>query len=163
MKTYTYLLSVAAAATLACVSYAQTVELSHADRSFFEKAAKAGHKQVAISEAVQPNLTTSSARELAQMIASDHAKANEELRALAAKKGVVLPAEDAKPAQKWNKNDKDADEDYLEEMVSEHKDAVELFEKAAKSKDADIAAFAEKTLPTLRQHLARAKAEKKAH
>ncbi len=163
MKTYNYILSVAAAATLACVSYAQTVELSHADRSFFEKAAKAGQKEVAISQTCQPNLTTASTRELAGMIASDHGKANEELRALAAKKGVVLPVENAKLAQKWSKNDKDADEDYLEEMVSEHKDAIELFEKAAKSKDAEIAAFAEKTLPTLRQHLARAQAEKKAH
>ena len=163
MKTYKYILSVAAAATLACVSYAQTAELSHADRAFLEKAAKAGNKEVAISEAVQPNLTTPSTKEFAQMIASDHAKANEELRTLAASKGVVLPPPDAKLTQKWSKNDKDADEDYIKEMVSEHKDAVELFEKAAKSKDADIAAFAEKTLPTLRQHLEKAEAEKKAH
>ena len=161
MKTHRYLLSVAAAATLACVL--QAAELSHADRQFFEKAAKAGMKEVAVAEAVQPNLTTPSAKSFAQMMAADHSKANEELKALAAQKGVTLPAPDPKPGEKWAKNNKDADDEYLAEMVDDHKEAVDLFEKAAKSKDADIAAFAQKTLPTLRHHLDEAKAQKKAH
>src|SRR4051812_29210315 len=128
MKTHQYILSVAAAATVALATHATAAELSHADRQFFEKAAKSGMKEVSVSEAVQPKLTTPAAKDFAQMMTSDHTKANEELQALAASKGVTLPAADPKPAQKWAKKDKDKDldEDYLEEMVSDHKDAVEL-------------------------------------
>jgi putative membrane protein len=38
-------------------------------------------------------------------------------------------------------------------MVSDHEDAVRLFERGSKSSDPDIAAFAQKTLPTLQHHL----------
>jgi len=94
------------------------------------------------------------------MMVSDHSNANSELMALAASKGVVLPAKDTKEMkfeEKWSKKTKGVDEDYMDEMVSDHKDAVDLFEKAAKSEDPDIAAFARKTLPTLQQHLTMAK------
>ena len=41
----------------------------------------------------------------------------------------------------------------IKEMVSDHLGAVKLFENASKSADPDIAAFAQKTLPTLQHHL----------
>jgi len=162
MKTTQCLLSVALAATLACAMQASP-ELSRSDRNFFEKAAKSGMKEVSVAEAVLPNLTSPGIREFAQMMSADHAKANEELKALAMKKGVTLPAPDSKPMQKWAKNNKDTDDEYIAEMVDDHKEAVDLFEKAAKSDDADIAAFAQKTLPTLRHHLEMAKMQKKAN
>jgi putative membrane protein len=43
---------------------------------------------------------------------------------------------------------------YHDDQVSAHKDAVSLFERYAKGgDDADLKAFADKTLPTLRDHL----------
>ena len=127
-------------------------ELSRADKNFFEKAAKSGMKEVDVSQQALAHLTAPEVRNFAQMMVADHTKANEELKALAAKKGVTLPAPDAKPAQKWAKNSKDVDDEYLAEMSGDHKDAIDLFEKAAKSDDPDIAAFAQKTLPTLKHH-----------
>ncbi|HWA28404.1 MAG TPA: DUF4142 domain-containing protein [Lacunisphaera sp.] len=162
MKTSKSILSVALAATLACLVQASP-ELSRSDRQFFEKAAKSGMKEVAVSEAVMSNLTSPGIREFARTMSQDHAKANEELKALAMKKGVTLPAPDPKPMNKWSKNTKDTDDEYIAEMVDDHKDAVDLFEKAAKSDDPDIAAFAQKTLPTLRHHLEMAKMQKKAN
>jgi putative membrane protein len=103
-------------------------------------------------------------KQFAQMMVSDHGSANSELMALAAAKGVTLDVKDAKDMkleEKWSKKTKGVDEDYMEEMISDHKDAVDLFEKAAKSDDADIAAFARKTLPTLQAHLSQAKDLKK--
>jgi putative membrane protein len=49
----------------------------------------------------------------------------------------------------------DFDRRYAESMgVDAHEDTIELFEKAAGSaEDADIKAFAQKTLPKLQQHL----------
>jgi putative membrane protein len=162
MKASLSFLAVVAATTLTCSALAQPSDLDHSDRAFLEKAAKSGAKEVAVSEAVQSQLTLPDARNFVQMMVTDHTKANEELKALAAKKGVTLPAESPKFAKKWSEKNKDADHDYLKEMVDDHEEAVKLFEKAAKSKDADIAAFAEKTLPTLRHHLELAKSNKAA-
>jgi putative membrane protein len=154
------LVSVALAATFAASAFA---EVSHADKHFLEKAAKGGAKEVEISQGALAHLTAPEVRNFAQMMVTDHTKANAELQALAAQKGVTLPAPEPKVEQKWSENAKDVDDEYLGKMVSEHKDAVDLFEKAAKSDDADIAAFAQKTLPTLRSHLATVKQLKKVN
>lgn len=137
--------------------------VSRSDRKFLEAAAKSGVKEVAVSEAVLPSLTTPAAQEFARMMVKDHTLANDELKALAANKAVELPPETTDVAKKWtDKNKDDIDEAYLKEMVSDHKAAVDLFEKGTKADDPDVAAFAQKTLPTLRQHLEMAKGNKTA-
>lgn len=53
----------------------------------------------------------------------------------------------------------DFDKAYAEQMVKDHDKTVALFEDAAKNAvDADLKAFANKTLPTLKAHQAHAKA-----
>ena len=48
----------------------------------------------------------------------------------------------------------DFDRAYAAAMLSDHQKAVALFEQPPrKGKDADVRAYAEKTLPTLRKHL----------
>ena len=132
-------------------------KLSHGDRSFFEKAAKGGMKEVAVSTAAMDRLMNPQVKQFAQMMVTDHTGANAELLALAAAKGVTLPSKDKNYDEKWSKKTKGVDEDYMKEMVSDHKDTVDLFEKAAKSEDTEIAAFARKTLPKLQQHLTMAR------
>jgi putative membrane protein len=137
-------------------------KLSHADRNFFEEAAKSGMKEVEVSTAVKGRLTNPQVSSFADMMVTDHTAANTELQALAAKKGVTLPTEKKDYTKKWSKNEKDLDEDYIKAMEDDHEDAVKLFEKASKSDDPDIAAFAQKTLPKLQQHLEHAKTLKKS-
>lgn len=137
-------------------------ELSRADRNFFEKAAKSGQKEVIVSQTVLSQLNAPGAREFAEMMVRDHTAANEELMALAQKKGVDLTEiqtgrDQERLVRRWQDQNDDINEDYLKEMVKDHEDAVELFEKAAKSEDPDIAAFAQKTLPKLQHHLQMAK------
>lgn len=164
MKPYKFYLTLAASVlTCAFVAHATAADLSHSDRSFFDKAAKGGMKEVAVSQAVLSKLGTPSAQQFAQTMITDHSKANYELQQLAARKGVTLPEDDtAKLSKKWGEKTKDVEEDYFDEMVDDHQDAVKLFEKAAKSDDPDIAAFAQKTLPTLQHHLDMAKIQKAA-
>lgn len=133
--------------------------VSDKDKTFLEKAAKSGIKEVAVSKAVLSRVTTSEAREFAEMMIADHTAANEELKALAKNKFVPLPAEtDADEfTEKWGKKSGDLEKAYLKEMVSDHKAAVELFEKGAESDDPEIAAFARKLLPKLKHHLEEAK------
>jgi putative membrane protein len=135
--------------------------LSRSDRNFFEKAAKSGMKEVTVSQTVLDRLTNPQVKQFAQMMVDDHTGANAELASLAATKGVTLPVEGSNLMEKWSKKTDELDEDYMEEMVSDHDNAVELFENAAKSKDPEIAAFASKTLPKLQAHLTQAKTLKK--
>jgi putative membrane protein len=48
------------------------------------------------------------------------------------------------------------DRAYLEEMVNHHQHDIQEFERAAQSDNPQVRAFAERTLPTLRQHLQQA-------
>ena len=130
--------------------------LSHHDRGFLKKAAGAGMKEIDVSRAVLDRLSNMHAKDLAQMMITDHTAANEELMTLAANKGVTLPAEDLSVSADWAKKTGDLDRAYAKEMVSDHVGAVKLFENASQSADPDIAAFARKTLPTLQHHLAMA-------
>ena len=120
-----------------------------------------GMKEVAVSEAVVSRLSNPEVKRFAEMMIADHSGANSELTMLASRKGVSLPPKEMKHSEKWSKksaNADDLDKEYMKEMVSDHEDAVELFEKATKSEDSEVAAFASKTLPTLQGHLRQAKA-----
>lgn len=54
-----------------------------------------------------------------------------------------------------NTDPKDFDRMYVHMMVPGHRSTVQLFEKyALTGKDPDVRAFAQQTLPTLKEHLA---------
>ena len=57
---------------------------------------------------------------------------------------------------------KNFDKDFMNMMVKDHKATIDDFEKASKNtKDPDVKAWVDKTLPTLRMHLDSAKAIQK--
>lgn len=152
-----------AAVATATTTVTTAPSLSHYDNVFFVKAAAGGAKEVAVSQAVMGKLTNPQVRAYATAMVTDHNAANNEILNLALRKGVTLPAQDAtKITEKWSEKDGNVDKKYLHEMIEDHEDAVKLFEKASKSDDADIAAFAQKTLPTLQHHLQMAKDLKKS-
>ncbi len=139
----------------------QSSTVSDADRTFIEKAAKSGMKEVTVSQATLNQLSNPELRDFAQTMISDHTNANQELMSIAQQKGVMLPQKDMdkqqKMTEKWSKKTEDLDKDYISEMVDDHEEAVELFEKATRSTDSDISTFAQKTLPKLQHHLMMAK------
>jgi putative membrane protein len=137
-------------------------ELTHADRRFLEKAATSSREEVEISRIAAERSTNDDVKKFAQMMVDDHTRANEEIASFAEKHGVKLPDKNANE-EKWRRRDaKDFDRDYVKQMVSDHKDDVELFRKAAKdSTDPEILEFARKTLPKLEQHYERANDLKK--
>jgi putative membrane protein len=132
--------------------------IKRADKDFMEKAAKAGMEEVQISRVAAERTTNPDVKRLAQMIVAGHADANEELAALAAAKGVALPAKDNVFEDKWAKHKaSDFDRDYLDKMVNAHEDAVKLFERQAKNgEDPEAVAFARKHLASLQHHLQQA-------
>ena len=94
----------------------------------------------------------------------DHSKANTELTQLASSKGVTLPTElDEKHQRNVSKiarlKGADFDRAYSKAMLGDHEADVKEFEKqSTNATDADLKAFAGKTLPTLQEHLQMARA-----
>lgn len=106
---------------------------------------------------------TDDVRTFGQKMVDDHTKANEELKVIADKHGVDLPnvpkPEHQKVAEHLNAlNNESFDVSYARQMVVDHDNAIALFERGAKVEQADVKAFAEKTLPVLRQHAQHARA-----
>ncbi|RZI56491.1 MAG: DUF4142 domain-containing protein [Rubrivivax sp.] len=137
---------------------------AHADSSFMKNAAESSFAEIDAGNLALQKGSGAEVKSFAQKMVDDHKKADAELQALAASKGVKLPTEATMVAKGKTKllEKRDGtgfDHAYAENQVSAHKDAVKLFEKAAKdAKDADVKAWAAKTLPTLQHHLQEAQA-----
>lgn len=135
------------------------VAVDESDAKFTVEAANGGMAEVALGKLAQGKATNAKVKEFADMMVADHTKANDELMALAKTKNITLPNAVGADEQKAmddlsKKSGKDFDKAYVDMMVDDHKKDVDKFEDASKNaKDADIRAFAAKTLPTLKTHL----------
>ena len=138
------------------------------DSEFAVSAADAGMMEVQLATLALSNGSSAKVKEYAQMMLDDHNKANDELKALAQKKNISLPAAlSEKKQKKFNdmseKKGEDFDKEYCDQMVKDHKDVVDMFEKARdNAKDPEIKAWASEKLPTLQHHLTMAEGMKKA-
>ena len=94
----------------------------------------------------------------------DHSLMNKELRKITTKQGIAsrekLDAKHQELLEELSKLKGAAfDQAYTKDMVAGHEAAIKLFEfEANNGRDADVKAWAEKCLPTLREHLKLAQA-----
>lgn len=129
------------------------------DRQFMDKAAQGGMAEVELGQLAQQNGQSQAVKDFGQRMVTDHSKANEQLKQLAAQKGVSLPATvDAKDKAMENKLSKlqgaAFDKAYMKDMVADHKQDIAEFKKASTTaKDPDLKTWAGQTLPTLESHL----------
>lgn len=137
-------------------------KLPRSDRRFFNQAARLGEKEVTLSRIAAERATNPQVRAFASEMVTAHTAANKELAALIRQKGARIDDQDRaieqrELAKKWSdKKGADFDEDYLEAIIDAHQDTIDVLENGADSKDADIAAYASKLLPTVKAHLAHA-------
>jgi putative membrane protein len=129
------------------------------DKDFIAKAASGGQFEVKASQMALQKSTNSDLKSFAQQMVNDHNRINQELTTLASRKGWALPtAMDQKHTETLNRLSKlqstDFDKAFGDIQVRDHEEDVALFAQAAKeAQDADLRAWASKTLPTLREHL----------
>ena len=125
--------------------------------NFWSNAARGGMAEVELAKLALQKSTNADVKKFAQMMVTDHTKANEELKALATKKSITLPTDLGSHKSTLDdlneKTGAEFDKAYVEAMVDDHETDVDLFEDNADNSDADIKAFATKTLPTLKSHL----------
>lgn len=132
---------------------------SEKDAQFLVNAAEINMEEISLGKLTQQSGSASHVKELGKMMETEHTKSLADLTALAKTKNITLPSTSTDNGMAAYKklNDKsrnDFDKAYAVMMVSGHKDAIALFEKAATDcTDPDIKAWATATLPALRTHL----------
>jgi putative membrane protein len=141
-----------------------TAAVSSDDRRFVGEAAESGMAEVAHSRLALQRAASDDVKRFAQRMIDDHTKADQELARLATSKGVPLPQGAADRPQLQGKHREmyerlarlsgaEFDREFMRNQVKMHNEAVSLFEReAGGSKDADLKAFAARTMPTLREH-----------
>lgn len=142
----------------ASAPHADTEMLQRDEQDFLMQAANGGRFEVESSQLALQKSISGPHRDFAQMMVEDHGRANRELEVLARSKGVPLPADvDGALAQQLEEmqaaDGRDFERRYQEAQLQAHEDAIALFERAAREcKDTALKSFAQKQLPTLRDH-----------
>jgi putative membrane protein len=130
-----------------------------ADTAFAKEAAVGGMAEVELGNLAKSNGSSPDVKQFGERMATDHGKANDELKQWAQQKNVTLPTTlDAKhkaTRDRLSKLQGEAfDKAYMHEMVTDHQKDVAAFKRESTSgKDPDLKAWASKTLPTLQDHL----------
>ena len=129
------------------------------DSQFMTKAASGGMLEVQLGQAMLKRATLPEVKQFAQEMVTDHTKNNDQLKALAAKKNLVLPTTLGQEQQKvyddvLAEKGPALDQKYVQAMLADHADDIKEYQEAvSKSGDRDIQAFAQQTLPVLQMHL----------
>jgi putative membrane protein len=126
---------------------------------FAKDAAQGGMAEVLLGRLAAERGASPAVREFGQQMVTDHSKANAELMQIAGRKNIQLPTE-VKSDQK-SEQDKlskltgaDFDKEYVDYMTKDHEEDASEFQKQSQSGgDAEIKAFAAKTLPVIQHHL----------
>ena len=129
------------------------------DAEFMAKAASGGMLEVEMGKQVAARAVTPEAKQFAQQMVADHAKANAELMAIATKKNITLPttlSDEHADVLKDVLDEKGIklDQAYMKDMLEDHQEDVREFTDASvKATDPEIKAFAAKNVPVLQMHL----------
>jgi putative membrane protein len=149
----------AGVAALGTLAIAQTANRMTADSNFVTKAAQGGMAEVKLGHLAMEKAESPDVKKFGETMVTDHTKAADELKQIAAGKGITLPGDiDAKDQATYDRLAKLSgaafDRAYMRDMVSDHKaDVSEFKHQADRGADADLKAWASKTLPTLEHHL----------
>ena len=139
-----------------------TTSVDRDDRKTLQKLARLNQREVSHSRLASQNASDPQVRAFAAEMVREHEQAGQELALLAARRGATQDARDLDEAgddrtDLARKTGRDFDEAYVKAMKKSHADHVEALEKASRSDDAELAAFANRMLPKVRDHHERSK------
>jgi putative membrane protein len=134
----------------ASAAAAQT-KLSQKDQKFLSQMAASGAAEVADGKVAQSQ-GDAAVKKIASRIVADRSASNKELLDLAKKKGIGLGVDKIKAR---NMSKTSFDKQYIHTVTHDYEEDTVLCQKAAQSSDdKDVKAWAAKTLPMLKAHLA---------
>jgi putative membrane protein len=128
------------------------------DAAFVTDAIKGDNAEIAIGELAAAKGGTQAVKDLGKTLATDHGAHKDKLVALASANGIAVPDEKSPEGQanldKLSELSGAAfDKAFKQAMIDSHNKGIAKNEKQAASGDAQTAALAKETLPTLRKHL----------
>jgi putative membrane protein len=129
------------------------------DTHFVMEAADGGMAEVELGHLAADKASNAKVKQFGQQMVTDHGKAGDELKSLAASKNILLPTSvSAKHEATKNRLSKLSgpafDRAYMAEMVRDHQaDSAAFHKEAASGHDADIKAWATKTGSVVDEHL----------
>ena len=152
MKIRTWLVAVVMAVAAAGAQAA-------ADVAFYEQATEGGLAEIEAGRLAQQKATSPAIRKFAATMVTAHSKTNDELKAIASKQGVTVPAKPAVndaaklkvieslPGERF-------DAAYVKAQVADHEKMITLLQKEISvGSDKEAQAFAMKVLPDVKMHL----------
>ena len=126
---------------------------------FLKTVAQDNQAEIELAQLAQSKSANPQVKQYAQMLVSDHTKAQEKVTSLAKQNKIDLPsgvaaAQSADKDRLQDLSGASFDRAYIDAMVSNHRKAVSLFQKEASSSVAsDVKSFAQTTVSTLQHHL----------
>lgn len=134
-------------------------QVSKEDAKFFENIAQANLAEIEAGKLALEKSQNAEIKAFAQKMIDDHGKALQELQALAQRKSITLPTEPDMAHRTLITGMKALSGDTFDHQyiaragVGDHKRTHELLTKVkTETKDADLRAYAEKTLPAVDMH-----------
>jgi putative membrane protein len=135
----------------------------YSDTTFIQEAAQGNMAEVKMGQLASEKGQNSEVKQFGQRLVTDHGQALSELKQVAQKQGVTLPSSLDEKYQKHidmlqAQSGAEFDKSFAKHMVKGHSKGIRKCEMASqRSQDDDIKAYAQKTLPVLREHLQIAK------
>jgi putative membrane protein len=142
---------------------AASTNMKSPDQAFMMKAAQGGIAEVNLGNLAKQNGGSDAVKQFGDKMVTDHTQANDQLHQLAQQKGITLPSSPSSKDKRLSKmleskQGADFDKAYIHDMVRDHEEDIAEFRREAQNgRDPDVKAWAQKTLPTLEQHLDNAK------
>lgn len=133
------------------------------DKKFLKDATMGSMTEVQLGKLAAEKGSTDGVKQYGQKLASDHARATEELKETAAKENIQIPDSlDSKHQSKVDKLAKlsgpEFDHAFVKDQMKDHQKDVDDFQAEAQhGTNPNVKTVAAKELPTLQQHLAEAK------
>nr|WP_298142327.1 DUF4142 domain-containing protein [uncultured Pseudomonas sp.] len=144
-------------------------QAAQSSEEFVEDASAKGLAEIEAAKMALKKSTSQDVKDFAQLMIDDHGAANQKLKQLARQKGLEM-SDDASLMAKAKtmilklREGESFDEAYANNQVQAHEDTIELFRNyAQQGQDQEIKSFAKETLPTLEEHLQKARALVAAH
>lgn len=133
--------------------------ISQQDQNFINTAYQSNETELRLGQIAQDKATNEDVKNFAKHMVKDHTDVEHGMRALISEvRGALPPTVDKDHTRMADeiaaKNGADFDRAYMDAMVKDHEEAVDLFEKEANAEvKTTTTEWAAKVLPTLKDHL----------
>jgi putative membrane protein len=131
--------------------------LASVDQTFVNAAAASDASEIQSSQLAQTKARSARIKTFAAKMVTDHTATTQKLTTIVQGKGATIaatPTDQELEAKLAADKPRAFDRDYINGQIAGHKAAVKVFQdEIDNGQDADLKAFAQTTLPTIKQHL----------